>query len=268
MVPVVLATAEGKDRSGYVYDDRTGISYEYPDRYRGYIDTGEPFVYHQPGKGYTGVGIIGAIRESAFEGRRVCEVLDYQEFLEAVPLKDDHGLYYEADPQYWPSGRIWWSKGVRPLSSGRYEAIVTTASIGSGADPKKPARTGYAGAVTSREVDAHAMDIAEDELHRLFPDHEVHRMPHNNPGFDFRVGGAMSPYRYIEVKGTSTGEPVFFMSEGKRDFSNGHASNYTLLVVVGVDWRGRTHVELRRHDGAVTPDVVQLETMQWRGRLL
>ncbi len=39
-MPLVLATAEGKERSGYLYDDRTGVSYEYPNRYAKLVQTG------------------------------------------------------------------------------------------------------------------------------------------------------------------------------------------------------------------------------------
>ena len=85
-VPVVLVTAHGEPRAGYTYDDRTGISYEYPDgRYEAWITTGDRFVYHTPDFGYTGAGVIGEIRSSATAGRLVCDILDHEPWEPPVP---------------------------------------------------------------------------------------------------------------------------------------------------------------------------------------
>ena len=40
-MPIILYTGEGPSRAGYVYDDRTGVSYEFPDRYLSMIQPGE-----------------------------------------------------------------------------------------------------------------------------------------------------------------------------------------------------------------------------------
>lgn len=118
----MLATAHGKARAGYVYDDRTGVSYEYPTgRYENWIMTGERFVYHDPDapghSGYIGAGIIGDIHQSGTDGRLVCDILDYVSFPATVPLKDPStGTYFESDPTFWKTGNIYWSQGARPLA--------------------------------------------------------------------------------------------------------------------------------------------------------
>lgn len=85
---VVLATTSGNTRSGLSYDDRTGVSYEYPSgKYEKYIVPGERFVYQRVGGGYIGCGVIGAITASTSPDRLVCEILDYQPFAAEVSLK-------------------------------------------------------------------------------------------------------------------------------------------------------------------------------------
>lgn len=51
LMPIVLVTVDGAERSGYKYDDRTGILYEYPKKYDGLIHSGERFVYNKPDLG-------------------------------------------------------------------------------------------------------------------------------------------------------------------------------------------------------------------------
>ncbi len=123
-MPVVLATAEGRASSGYTYDDRTGISYEYPLKYQKLIFAGEAFVYHIAGSGYTGSGIVGDIAQSSNDGRLICEIENYVVFSEPVPLKDADGSYFEAKPGV-PAP--YWSQGVRPISLAAYEQIVWSA---------------------------------------------------------------------------------------------------------------------------------------------
>jgi hypothetical protein len=102
----------------------------------------------------------------------------------------------------------------------------------------------------------------------LWPTHPIEQMPRNNPGFDIRVGPAGAENWYYEVKGTQASDPLFFMSEGERKFSLREARRYTLLVVVGIDLRNGTHGSIVRRDGEVGGADVELETAQWRGRLL
>jgi hypothetical protein len=135
-VAVVLVTAHGEPRACYTYDDRTGISYEYPDgRYEAWITTGDRFVYHTPDVGYTGAGVIGEIRSGATARRLVCDILDHEPWDPAVPLKDADGEYFEADPGVWANGRVCWAQGVRRILEDRYDAIL---AAGSAAVPAAP----------------------------------------------------------------------------------------------------------------------------------
>jgi hypothetical protein len=97
---------------------------------------------------------------------------------------------------------------------------------------------------------------------------DVHVMPHNNPGFDLRVGPREAPIRYVEVKGAQAAAPVFFMSDGEREFSIRNAASYTLVVATGVSVETGEHAAITVRDGAVTGDDVQMQPSQWRGRLL
>jgi hypothetical protein len=112
------------------------------------------------------------------------------------------------------------------------------------------------------------MTVALDQVTAMHPGHPVHRMPHNNPGFDILVGAAASPVRHVEVKGTTAADPVFFMSEGERLFSHHHSSDYTLLVVVGIELSTKSHAAIRVHHGRIDSLAAKLETAHWRGRLL
>ncbi len=267
-MPVVLSTAEGEERSGYTYDDRTGVSYEYPaGRYERFITTGERFLYHKPGLGYSGAGIVGTIAPSATLGRLVCEVLDYEPFREYVPIRDETGAYYEADPTFWRE-RIYWGQGVSPLSSERYEAILFRAGVGPQPVPAVRGRRGYASPDVSAAVDLKAMRVAMLEVAALFPGSVIEEMPKNNPGFDIRIGPRGSEVRFVEVKGTQAGEPSFFLTEGERLFSAREARRYTLLVVVGINLPADTHGSVERRDGEVDSNAADLKPVQWRARLL
>ncbi|MCM3533987.1 DUF3883 domain-containing protein [Cellulosimicrobium funkei] len=268
-MPVVLTTAEGKRQAGYRYDDRTGISYEFPSgRYENWIVPGERFIYHQPGKGYTGTGVIGNLMPSAHQGRLVCEILDYEPFVKTVPLRDSSGAQYEADPGTWSNGNVYWAQGVRPLAQDRFEQITGTAEdlAPNNSIPGTPKAKRAAGDKWMA-IDAYAMGTALATLTKEYPEFEVVRMPHNNPGFDIRVGPVASPQRYVEVKGTQATKPVFFLSEGERVFSVRNAEKYSLLVVAGIDVEARTHASVTRSDGAVSIHAAHLEPVQWRGYL-
>jgi Domain of unknown function (DUF3883) len=266
-MPVVMSTAEGKEHSGYTYDDRTGVSYEYPaGRYERWIQTGERFVYHKPSVGYSGVGIIGAITPSKTAGRLVCEILDFQAFDAYVPIKDAAGDYYEADTNYW-ADKIYWGQGVRPLSTERFETIVGVQVAGAGGSAPKKGH-GYASPDVSAAVDLYAMKAAMKEVATLFPGELVEQMPKNNPGYDIRVGPSGAEVRFVEVKGTQSSDPVFFLTEGERKFSALEKHRYTLLVITGIDLKASTEAARHRRDGEVNAGMANLEPAQWRGLLL
>lgn len=277
-MPIVLTNGAG-ERTGYTYDDQTGVSYEYPLVYDKWIRPGERFIYHRTRKGtrksaYTGAGVIGAVRPS-LPGRLVCDIEHFIEF-DDVHLKDSSGAYYE--------GAVYWAQGVRPITEDCFEAILAAASAtpattssgaggtssatGGSVSPATGRSIGYPSSKMAREVDAYAMTVAMAEVASLYPAGPIERMPHNNPGFDIRVGPKSAPTRFVEVKGTSTSEPVFFLSEGEREFSVANKAAYTLLVVVGIDLKAKTHTAIVRREGAIDATVADLKTTQWRGRLL
>lgn len=264
-VPVVLFEAGGVARSGHLYGDRTGVEYEYPaGRYERWIEPGERFLYQAPRVGYVGCGVIGEIAPSLEDGRLICQVHSVRFFDEPVGLKDSNGDYFEADPTYW-KGKIYWGQGVRPISDERYDSVIATAGVASSSDPD-PVAPAYADPATARAVEDMSVAVAVEHVHERFGE-SVKVMPRNNPGFDLLVGSASSPTRYVEVKGTQSAQPVFFMSEGEREFSVRNAAKYTLLVVSGIDLGSQTFQALTTRDGAVAGDGVQLMPSQWRGRL-
>lgn len=263
-MPLVFFSSEGSERSGYRYDDRTGVAYEFPDAYLTRILPGVPFVYHQAGRGYTGSGIVGSIRKSPLAGRSSCEILDYQSFSSDVPLRRPDGYYYEADPE---AGKlnIYWAQGVRSISVPQFESIIEASVIG-----QPTSRPGvYASAEDALEVERASVDCAIAWLASKYPTKDVVEMPRNNPGFDLIVGEIANPDLYVEVKGTRADTSVFWMSEGERAFSVANAAKYMLIVVSSIrpsaaqprDWKLRTRM------GAVSGDDFVLEPSQWRGLL-
>lgn len=263
-MPVVFVEVGGVARSGHEYGDRTGVEYEFPTRrYARLIQTGDRFVYQKPGLGYTGCGVVGVIRPSGTPGRSICDVEAVRLFETPVALADSAGSYYEADTTFWKD-RVYWGQGVRPLSDERFDAIVrvvgTPTAVGLRSAP-------YASPKVAREVEDFSVAVAVARMKARFGMH-VEVMPRNNPGFDLRVGPAGSPTRFVEVKGTQTSDPVFFMSDGERTFSQSHAGLYTLVVVSGIDLQARTHASVTERDGAVDGPDFDLQTAQWRGRVL
>ena len=157
-MPVVLMTVEGQTRSGHTYDDRTGVSYEYPSgRYERWIQTGDRFVYQRPRAGYTGCGIVGEIGVSATAGRLVCDVLSVVSFDKPVPLKDVSGKYYEADTKFWKD-RVYWGQGVRPLADARFDEILAVTGH------TQPAPSGYASPAVARAVEDYSIRVVMDQL--------------------------------------------------------------------------------------------------------
>ena len=129
-MPLVFAENE-ETESGITYQDRTGISYQYPRAYRRMISPGERFVYYRGrrkrGGGrapqvYFGIGVVGKVSAEQ-AGRFVCEVLDYEPFSAPVPFKDSTGAYFETGanrPGYF-------QPGVRRISVSDFQRILEAA---------------------------------------------------------------------------------------------------------------------------------------------
>lgn len=132
-----------------------------------------------------------------------------------------------------------------------------------------PPPRGYPDPAQSAAIDGAGVPIALAAIGKRFPQREVLKMPHTNPGFDVRVldddGVTVA---YIEIKSTATSEPVFFLSEVERRFAEEQAARYYLVVVTSVDVSKRTGV-VHWHDGKLSrSDSVVLAPRQWRGALI
>lgn len=263
-MPLVLYSGGGPSRDGYDYDDRTGVSYEFPDRYLSKVVEGERFVYHEP-RVYSGTGVIGSIVRSAFPGRNICEILDWQPFPTKLCLKDAAGEYFEIDRDAGQEA-VYWAQGVRLISEPSFDRIVRAAGSVVPLDgrqresqPHYPARSA---------IEQYAVDVV---LRLLSTEHagvEIDELPPNNPGYDIRVGPPANPARYVNVRATRSAEPVFWLTEGERQFSVVNSERFELFVIAGIDPNGTatTH-RVYRHAGAVQSQSVLLEPSQWRGKL-
>lgn len=264
-MPVVLTEVGGKARSGHLYDDRSGVSYEYPTRYERLIRPGESFVYHRPRVGYVGCGVIGTITPSIEPGRLVCAIDSPVFFDHPVPFKDSNGTDLEAPMS--STGKVFYQQGVRPISDAVYQRIVEEgAALAPGIPNGRALWTNmYADPKDGRDVELYAVSAAQDWLETRYPGTRMIVMPHNNPGYDIRLDPTEGSIRYVEVKGTRSAVPRFFVTEGERLFSVRFAGSYTLVVVYGINLAARTHAGIADHDGGLDLLNIPLTAHQWSG---
>ena len=131
-MPLILASNDATE-SGISYDDRTGVSYEYPSRYRKIIVPGERFIYYrgrrrkdggrQP-QVYFGRGVIGTIGPSSIPGRLVCQIVDFERFPRPVPFRGKNG---HLEPGGSRSG--YYQPGVRPITDETYSEICGASGL-------------------------------------------------------------------------------------------------------------------------------------------
>jgi hypothetical protein len=132
-MPIVLAENE-ETESGIHYADRTGVSYQYPKRYRGLVREGERFVYYRGRKTkknsrqpqvYFGFGLIGKTGpDSEAPGRMKCSIVDYTPFNSPLFFKSANGRHLEKGG----SRRGYFQPGVRWISDEEYDGILGAAS--------------------------------------------------------------------------------------------------------------------------------------------
>ena len=283
-MPLVFAENEATE-SGISYDDRTGVSYQYPARYRRIIQSGERFVYYKGRKSrdgarvpqvYFGAGVVGAIQPDP--GRPdcfMCEVLDYRPFSKPITFKDARGEYFESGA----NRRGYFQPGVRIIPEADFRRIIEAArldrpvygehNVGSATEAaERTAAAWYASLATLRAVEEFAVRMALDDVRRRYFHAEVERQPHNNPGFDILVRLSSDELLYIEVKGTARGYPQFFLTEGERRFSERQGDRYRLIVVYGINLDGGAY-ELFWHEGTVSGESgFSLNPVQWSVEVL
>lgn len=153
------------------------------------------------------------------------------------------------------SGHIVKAYRVKAADEGGIEADVREALVARGTSYPTPAR--------AREVELFSVTRAIEYLRVRYPGSAIEAMRHSNPGYDLRVGSPDDPIRFVEVKGTTTDQPVFFMSENERRFSVEHADRYTILLLADIDLDSDTF-ELHLHEGAIDARF-SLAPVQWKG---
>jgi len=147
------------------WDDIKGDLYHYPSTYKNILTPGCKIVYYKgrmnnqafrqlrlsPEPHYFGTGVIGDSIEDpgSHKGDRYCEILDYQEFEEAV-LTKVADKYLEEIPAAKKSN--YWRFGVREVSKNTYENILAHANI-----------KGYSISLPSEHNDLESFDIVEGE---------------------------------------------------------------------------------------------------------
>lgn len=266
-MPLVLTQNE-VNLSDLEYADVLGETYEYPARYRTLILPGEQFVYYRGRRradgstttpAYLGTGVIS--RVSQIGDRYRCTITNYQPFDAPVGFKDGQ-TYREPAANSRKAVGFYFQVGVRALDQAAFDAICRAGLP----EPSSPVRH-YAAPKTAVEVDEVAMALATTEAQKRYPGDIVVRMPHNNPGFDIEVRRNGEIIHYIEVKGTQSNEPRFFISTGEVAHSRRHSDKYSIWIFHSISLTIQTGVMVA-HDGAVTEADFELEPIQYFGRAL
>lgn len=138
-MPVIISHG-GPTESGHSYDDKFGEYYTYPFRYRNRIMSGDATLIYRGRRDrtggysiarYVGIGVIGSISEippNKDEPKLLrCETYFVTEFPYPVPVKDDTGQYYEERANDHKKPSLWFSQGVRRISTKEFGRITTAA---------------------------------------------------------------------------------------------------------------------------------------------
>lgn len=275
-MPLVFASNEASASERH-YDDRTGVSYEYPRQYQRRINEGELFVYYKgrrkAGGGfqqpvYFGAGIVGAITPAPGDaGRLRCAILDYEPFAVPVPFRAEDGSSLERGGVH----KWHWQQGVRKLSDQEFMDILERAQTGKSAAADRSASADLpAGkpdaasrsASISEGLNAIALRAAARMLEQRFSDCAIARMPHNNFGYDLRVDRDGHTVRFVNVKGVRARRPRFSMSEGERQFADANGDRYTLFVAYDIDAATGVH-QVWAQDGPVGDSAISFAANHW-----
>lgn len=140
-MPVILSYG-GKTESGLQYDDQFGEHYTYPLRYQKIIQKGELAIFYRGRRDHTdgykfaryvGYGLIGNIEkaEPTHDGKPLlrCRTIEVKLFAEPLPLTDENGSYYEYSANSHNKPPLWFSNGVRKITTTEYAKIMKSAGI-------------------------------------------------------------------------------------------------------------------------------------------
>jgi predicted HNH restriction endonuclease len=124
------------------WDDIKGELYNYPSTYKAILTPGCRVIYYKgnmknaafapyrlsPRAHYFGIGVVGdsIIDPDSSRNERYCEILEYQEFEEAVPIKEGDDYL---EPILESKRSNYWRYGVREITKATYERILSTAKI-------------------------------------------------------------------------------------------------------------------------------------------
>lgn len=275
-MPLIFAENEASE-SDIRYTDKTGVQYQFPRMYRTKVLSGERFIYYRGRKKasgsrqpqvYFGTGIVGDVRDDVdHPNRMLAEILDYTPFPMPLFFKNTLEEYYEVGG----SRRGYFQQGVRRVTDREYEAILKDAAVTFGLSDlvaaRSPDRDSNPGEIrygTSEKnalVERFSLDHVLLHLEQEFPDSKIVEKARNNPGFDIAVYIG-SDLEYIEVKGTTSATPQFFISEGERAFSRRHHERYRLYIVYGINFSSGD-CKMVCHRGAVDAEKFSIRPYQW-----
>jgi hypothetical protein len=132
-VPLVLS--QHFLSSDRMYQDVEGALYHYPKQYFGRIKPFASFVYYRPGGGsvrrpderhYFGHGVLGVpYADPNDPGLRFVDVIQYDPFPQAVPLRDPMANYYETGTPAVPQGQ----SAVREITDIAFHRILAAAGV-------------------------------------------------------------------------------------------------------------------------------------------
>ena len=202
----------------------------------------------------------------------IADLVEVNFFDEIVPLRDPFTTDYIEVPG---KNQINFSRGVRVITERQLQRVLRLAGTRQTADTP-PATNPSISSKGSRPLAGRARQdhiaaifeystsVALEFLESQHPSSTVTVMPDNNPGYDILVEGD-SPI-FVEVKGTSSGEVVFHLTESQHRFSKRHGEHFMLIVIYGIDLAARTH-EIRVFNGPVDSDTFLLEPVGYVARL-
>lgn len=248
------------------YADIVGVQYEFPDRYRGLVVSGDRFLYYrgsrgasQAGAGYFGKGIVGDLRASPKPNHLIASVHDVELLADVIPIKDRQGDYFETGS---PTGTNW-ANGVRRIPDSAYDAIMLVADSSTEPPRHGPA---YASPAHALAMERFSINVVLGLLGPEFGAECVHEMPINNPGYDVVVRLPTGDL-HVEVKGTALPTPSFHLSEGQRRHAKLMGEQWRIYVVSGIDVQSGAHA-INSCNGMQLASWGNLQPEGWNGVLI